>query len=160
MNNDIQNWKETTWQISPVLVSEDRDFIVTQFAVLERDPIEEYRKMLMQSRVKFPDGPSDKKSHMIALWDRLFRMVTGDQMGLLASSQTNGDKVKAIATIISSNSPAGRKWLTTRIAYRDDVPLCWCIPVDTAIGTSVKVELHKENALDIQKLYDEFTRAH
>jgi len=165
MNDKIQNWKDTTWQIRPALHMPELDPEAVQFAVLESDPIEDYRKVLLQRRDRFRRELSEEKdsrqrellkmAQMTGTWDRLFKSITGDQVYLLVPSRSERNQSLTRATLISSNGPEERRWLTTKIAYRNGTPTCWCIPLDTAIGKSVQVELRNENVLDPQKLYDE-----
>lgn len=89
------------------------------------------------------------------MWDLLFRAVTGDRVGLLVPFRSTKRDSVTRAFAMSSNSPAGRKWLTTKIAFRADIPTCWCIPIATAIDAPVQVELRHENVLDLARLYEE-----
>ncbi len=165
MHDKIDAWKDTTWQIHPTLDASELDPEVVQFAILESNPIEEYRTTLARGRDKFRDAIENEKdpaqreqlkqAQMTSMWDLLFKATTGDHVYLLVPFRNERDESRGRAFVISSNEPAGRKWLTTKVAYRDGVPTCWCIPVETEIGKSVKVELRKENAIDITKLYDE-----
>lgn len=169
MNDKIQNWKNTTWQIRPELHMPELDPEVVQFAVLESDPIEHYRKVLVHSRDRFRTELSEekdsgqrellKRAQMTGTWDRLFKSITGDQVYLLGPPRTERNQSLARATLISSNGPEGRRWVTTKIAYRNGTPTCWCVPVNTEIGKSVQVELRNENVLDPQKLYDELIQS-
>ena len=166
----IQNWKETSWQIHPILNMPELDPEAVQFALLPSDPLEHYRKILTGNAARIRREVEDEKDsmqrevvkrvRMTDTWDRLFKVTTGDQVHLLVAARSGKNEIITRTVVLSSNDPAGRKWLTTKIAYRDNKPICWCIPVDTAIGTSVGVELRHENAIDITKLYDEIVGAH
>ena len=165
MNDKIQNWKDTTWQTLPVLHMPELHPEAVQFAMFESDPIEDYRKILIQSRDRFRRELRDeedskqrellKRAQMTGTWDGLFKSIAGDRVYLLVPSRSRTNESLTRVTVISSNSPEGRKWLTTKIGCRDNMPTCWCIPVETAIGNSVQVELRNENAFDPQNLYDE-----
>lgn len=169
MIDKAQEWKNTTWQICPVLDVPGLEPEAVQFAVLGSDPIEDYRKSLMQVRDRFQkevDEEKDstlrerlKKVQMSSRWDFLFKVVTGDQVYLLGASRRPTKKsVTQRTCVISSNELGGRKWLTTKVVYHEDAPICWCIPVETAIGTSAEVHLRHENAFNMQKVYGEFIR--
>lgn len=165
MNDRIKNWKDITWQIRPTINMPQLDPEAVQFAVLDSDPIEDYRKSLMRNGDGFRKEVGDekdskrreqlKRTQMTTTWDLLFKATTGDLVYLLVPSRSKRNDSLARAFLISSNDQPGRKWLTTKIAYRDGSPICWSIPVDTIIGKSVDVELKTDNLLDLQKLYDE-----
>lgn len=165
MKDRVQNWKDSTWQIHPSLDMPELDPEVVQLAVFDSDPVEGYRTSLKRNGDRFRTELMDekdprqreslRKAHMTSMWDLLFRETTGDQVYLLAPSHSKRNAALARAFVISSSGAPGRKWLTTKVAYRADVPSCWSIPVDAAIGESRQVELSNENALDLRKLFDE-----
>ncbi len=169
MNNTIENWRNLTWQIRPALKMPDLDPEAVQFAVFDSDPIQSYRKSLGQNHERFrktleaePDPNRRnllKTSEVTTTWDQMFKATTGDQIYLLTPSQSKKNESLARTVLISSNAPAGRKWLTTKVAYRGQTPICWCIEVDTAIGKEVQVELRRENTVDLQQIYDQFMTA-
>ncbi len=57
---------------------------------------------------------------------------------------------------MSSNGPAGRKWLTSKVTWQDGKPICWCVPVDAEIGKEVGVELNPTNVIDLEALAGTF----
>ena len=61
MNDKIQNWKNTTWQIQPELDVPELDLEAVQFAVRESNPVEEYKKVLAQSRIRLQNELSEEK---------------------------------------------------------------------------------------------------
>ncbi len=169
MNRTIQDWKNRTWQIRPILSVSDLDPEAAQLALLDSDPIDGYRKALVQNRERFQreieteDDPSKrsllKRAQMTSAWDRLFQATAGDQIYLLVPSRTRIDESLTRTFLISSNDPAGRKWLATKVVFRGNRPTCWCVQVQTAIGKEVQVELRSDNALDLQQLYDQVVTA-
>ncbi len=166
MNQDIQDWKNSTWQIRPILSMPDLDPEAAQLAVLDSDPIDSYRKALVQNRERFrqeieaEDDPSKrsllKTAQMTSAWDRLFKATTGDQVYLLVPSRSRTNESLTRTFLISSNNPAGRRWLATKVVYHGNSPACWCVQVETVIGKEVQVELRGDNAIDLQRLYDQF----
>ncbi len=165
MNDRTQEWKESTWQISPTLNVPELEPAAVQFAVLESDPLEDYRKLLIKSRVQFRKEIEEerdaskreihKRVQMSVTWDGLFRDTHGDQVYLLTPSRSKANESRVRKTIVSSNSPQKRRWLTTKVADLGDRPVCWSIPLDTAIGKSIEVELQEENLFDLRKEYQE-----
>ena len=163
MSDKIRKWKETTWQILPRINMPSLDPQAVQFALFDSDPIDQYRKALLANRDRLrreiaaePDSMQReilRKAQMITTWDGLFRTITGDEVYLLVPSLSKTNESLSRALVVSSNSPAGRKWLTTKIAHCDDAPTCWCLPINTEIGKSVEIELQKENVFEIGKLY-------
>jgi len=169
MNDRIQAWKDSTWQIQPTLDMPALDPEAVQYAVLDSDPIEGFRMSLKQNRERFRKEIGEetdslqrellKRVQISGTWDRLFSVVPGDQVCLLVPSRSERNESLMRTTLIRSNGPAGRKWFATKIVYRDNAPMCWCIPVETAMGTSVQVEIRKENVLNITRLYEEIIGA-
>lgn len=169
MNDRLQEWKESTWRVSPALNVPGLDPETVQIAVLESDPIQNFRKLLRDSRSRFlkeiaeERDPSQRELHkkiqIGVTWDRLFQTTPGDHVYLLtpARSKTNESRVKK--TIISSNTPDGRRWLTTKVAELADRPVCWCIPFDATTGKSIEIDLRPENLLDLQKEYHQWVEA-
>jgi len=165
MDAKIQDWKESTWQIRPSLNMPDLDPEAVQFAVLDFDPIDAYRKALAQDieriRREIGEGTNAlqrglrKRVQMTGAWDRLFNAVTGDQVHLLVPGTSKKYESIVRSFVVSSNSSPGRKWVATKVVYKEDEPLCWCILVEAVIGTSVDVELRVENILDMKTLFEE-----
>ena len=83
-------------------------------------------------------------------WDSGFSSITGQDVGLL----TNCPGPNSSAIVVSSNGPAGKKWLVTKCVDIDLRPYCWCIPVEVKIGKHVFVTLDKNNTFDLQPPYD------
>ncbi len=165
MDAKIQHLKDSTWQIRPSLNMPDLDPEAVQFAVLDFDPIDAYRKALTLDAEKIQKDIGEEKNtlqrglrirvHMTGAWDRLFNAVAGDQVHLLVPSTSKKYESIVRSFVVSSNSSPGRKWVATKVVYKEDEPLCWCIPVEAVIGTSVDVELQVGNLLDIKSLFKE-----
>lgn len=163
MQERTQAWKDATWQIQPRLNMPELNSKAVQFAVLDSDPVEQFKKKLLLNRERFRqeiEGEKDplrremlKRAQMTATWDGLFRAVHGDQVYLLTPATSK--ELMARATLVSSNSPAGRKWFTTKVEYRENTLTCWCIPTDVSVGKSAEVELAKNNMFNIQRVYHE-----
>jgi len=163
MQDIPQRWKDSTWQIHPRLNMPESNFNAVQFAVLDSDPVEQFKKKLLHNRERFRKEidaerePSSremiKRAQMTATWDGLFRAVHGDQVYLLTPAKSK--ELMAKATLVSSNSPAGRKWFTTKVEYRENSLKCWCIPTDLTVGKSAEIELAKDNMFNIQHVYHE-----
>ena len=83
-------------------------------------------------------------------WDNCFKNVTGENVALL----TNRPGASSSGIVISSNEPAGKKWVVTKCVDIDQRPYCWCIPVDVKIGKQADVKLDKSNTFDLQTPYD------
>ena len=165
MDEKMKNWNDNTWQIQPELTMPELDPEVVQYALFESDPIEEYRSSLVRNRDKLRkilgqerDSKQQRRirvAQIFAAWDRLFKSITGDEVYLLFSSKgaKNGELMRL--TLISSSAPGGRRWLATKTSSGNGAPRCWCIPIETVVGQRMKIELRKENLLDVAKLYDE-----
>ena len=165
MEDRIREWKASTWQILPALDMPHLDPEAVQFAVLEEDPLERYKEVLQRNREVFQEKIDEeedparreilRRGQMAAAWDKVFASTTGEQLYLLvpARSAKYGNLVRTV--VISSSGPAGRKWLTTKIAYQAERPVCWCLPLETAIGSRVEARLGRENVLDLQSIYEQ-----
>lgn len=168
MDARIQHWKESTWQIRPSLNMPDLDPEAVQFAVLDFDPVDAYRNALTEDVEKIRKEIEEEKNasqrdlqqriHMTGAWDRLFNAVTGDQVHLLVPKTSKKYESIVRSFVVSSNSSPGRKWVATKVVYKEDEPLCWCVPVEAVIGASVDVELQVENLLDIKSLFEGIVR--
>lgn len=165
MQERMQEWKEGTWRIHPQLNMRELNSRAVQFAVLDSDPVEQFKKSLLQNRERFRkelEAERDtsrreltKRAHMTATWDGLFRAITGDHVYLLAPDNSASKELMATVTLISSNTPAGRKWFTTKVGHIKNSPVCWCIPQDVSVGKSTQVTLEKNNMLNLQAIYRE-----
>jgi len=165
MNEKISNWKDTTWQIRPILDMPELDPEAVQITVFDSDPCEDYRKIIIKNRDRFlkeieyeMDSMQRellKRAQMTNMWDSIFKATTGARVYLLGPPRSKKNESVSRSFILSSSDAAGQKWLTTKIVYHDDTPMCWCISVKTVIGASVEIQLRKENALDIKRLYDD-----
>ena len=166
MNNSIKNWKASTWRIRPALKMPDMDPEAVQIAILDSDLIENYRKTIVQNQDRLRKTIEDetdpnkrtllKTAQMTSMWDQLFSATTGDKVYLFVPSRTKINQSLARTFVISSSEPAGRKWLSAKVAYCAGRPTCWCIEVDTVIGKEVQVVFCNENTVDLSQLYDQF----
>jgi len=166
MNDAMNTWRESTWRIITSLDVPDLDPETVQFAILDADPVERYRDSLTRNRETLRQSLADesdldkrelmRQGQMTVTWDRLFSDVTGDRLYLLVPSRVKGSPLMMRGVFLSSNDTAGRKWLATKVAYRHQTPVCWCVPVETAIGREERVEVRSENTLDLKGLYDHF----
>ena len=84
---------------------------------------------------------------MTVTWDLGFRQVTGDKVYLLTSAP-------GITHVVSSNGPAGKKWIVSKIVYLKGAPACWCIPVVVETGKEVHVTLDEKNMFDLTAAFD------
>lgn len=169
MNDRIEEWKKTTWQIRPTLDFPELDPEVVQYAALGSDPIEEFRKLLRENRDRFlkevaeSRDPSQrellKRAQISVTWDGLFHTTPGDQVYLLIPSRSKNDPARVRKSLVSSNAPQGRRWLTTRVTILDDRPICWCIPFGAATGESVEIGLRQENLFDLWQEYQQCVEA-
>ena len=164
MEDRRQAWKDSTWQIHPRLNVPELNPKAVQFAVLDSDPVGQFKKKLLQNRERFRKEieaekeplPREllKKAQMTATWNSLFRAVHGDQVYLLAP-ESNPKESLTRGTLVSSNSPPGRKWFTTKVEYLENALTCWCVPTDVSVGKSAEIELAKNNRFNIQRTYHE-----
>lgn len=88
---------------------------------------------------------------MLVSWDFGFRKVTGDRLWLLTTRPRGSFG-------LSSNGPAGKKWIVTKTVHVKGKPVCWCIPIEVKTGHGVEVTLNAGNTFDLKTLYDKAMR--
>ena len=154
---DLERWKSQTWRIHPELDMPSGELQAVQFAIFDKDPVPGFTAQVKKSQ-KFNRQQLNKAGNeadrerlrpiqMAANWDRGFKSVTGDQLYMLANSL---DSVPSV----SSNSPAGKRWVATKTVRIDGKPTCWCIPVEVKTGEDIGVTFDKSNTFDLRSVYD------
>jgi hypothetical protein len=88
-----------------------------------------------------------RNAQISVVWDLAFRKITGDEVYLLTSAPRG-------SRTLSANSPAGKKWIATKLVMINRRPCCWCLPVQTRGGKEIPVVLNEENVLDLTGVYD------
>ena len=153
-NNEIMKWQATTWQIEFHLNMPGLEPEAVQYAVLDKDPVPAYIsqvKMLRQAYQQQIDQVDAKPwkdtmrlAQMRTSWDSGFKDITGANLNLLTKK----------GTVLSSEGPAGKKWIVTRTVDVEGRPVCWCIPVEVKIGEKIDISFDKSNTFDLQTPYD------
>jgi len=156
-----KQWKEitkvnaTTWQIEIHLDMPTLNPQAVQFAILDKDPALDYKAHLKRvttlNRQQLESADSEPWKKMLRYvqmkvdWDNGFNKVTGADLVLLTTPP---------GVVISSNGPAGKKWVVTKCRDIDGRPVCWSIPIEVKIGKRENVTLNKDNTFDLQTPYD------
>ena len=157
---EIAKMDATTWQLELRLNMPTMNPQAVQYAILDTDAALSYTAQLKRMRTSNRQmlANADTKSwkgmvryvQMKIDWDNGFGNVTGDNLNLL----TNRPGANSSGNVISSNGPAGKKWVVTKCVFIDNRPYCWCIPVEVSIGKRVYVTLNDSNVFDLRKPYD------
>jgi hypothetical protein len=176
VSDPFADFRRSTWQLHPRL-----DLAVTpkpalQYAILESNPLPGFRQRLVGPTIadvlaSLPDvAESDRRPMMTGLltgvWDRVFHDVPGDQVYLLDDHRVvhseepageNGVNVHMSATFsaVSSNGPAGQKWVVTKAVQHKDTVLAWAVLTTTTQGQMVTVTLNIDNAIDLHREWAE-----
>jgi hypothetical protein len=85
---------------------------------------------------------------MEVAWNAGFQKVTGDNLWLLTNP----------GNVLTSNAPAGKKWVIAKTVRIKEQPVCWSIPIEVKIGKPVNVTLNKSNTLDLRTPYNDVMR--
>ncbi|WP_146395932.1 hypothetical protein [Pseudobythopirellula maris] len=155
--DDVDRWRQSTWQIALDLNTPNLVPAAVQWTVLDNDPLADFSDSVRTSQSNYHSrlsGASDdtrekliRLSEMTVNWDLGFRQVTGDKVYLLTSAP-------GVAHTFSSNSPAGKKWIVSKIVRLKGAPVCWCIPVAVETGKEVRVTLDEKNIFDLAAAFD------
>lgn len=145
--NQIREWESTTWRLSINLKSRKVHGGAVQFAIMEKDPRDSFRKdykKLKERAVaeKRYDAESEFSIKLVA-WDVQFRDINGDEVYLLVKGDMNG---------FSSNKPDGQYYLVTKATVIKDKPAVWFIPVKAKTGEERKIDLEDGNILYLDDL--------
>lgn len=129
-----------------------------QWTVLDEDPVPGFKERVekmatfYRKRLRDANDPERAKiirqSQMEVSWDLGFESVTGDKVYLLTSAPN-------VSHSLSSNAPAGKKWIVTKTVNVKGEPVCWCLPVATEIGKMIEVTLAEDNTFDLAGTFDE-----
>ncbi len=128
-----------------------------QLAVFNEDPLLEFVQRLERNRgtrAAFVNAAPAQQQDQVrnaqisVVWDLAFRKITGDEVYLLTPAPQG-------SLTLSANSPAGKKWIATKVVMINQRPICWCLPVQTKAGKEIPVVLNGENILDLTGIYNE-----
>ena len=133
-----------------------------QFAFFDEDPIPaffaEIKRMPRSLRKEWNQPNSDGLQETVnaapieLYWDRGFREITGDRVGLLQ----NGFP-KPVGGFYSG--AVGKKWVVTKAVTVNGKLVCWCLPiepkpVDPKALEKASVDLNEKNMIDLRSLFD------
>ncbi len=128
-----------------------------QVAVFNEDPLLGFRQRLERNRGTHaafvnaaPAQQKDQARHVqiSVVWGAAFRKITGDEVYLLTPGPRGSLQ-------LSANTPAGKKWIATKVVMINQRPCCWCLPVQTKGGQEIPLVLNGENILDLTGVYEE-----
>ncbi|MCL5280325.1 MAG: hypothetical protein M1376_10510 [Planctomycetes bacterium] len=127
-----------------------------QLAVFNEDPLAEFVQRLERNRgtraALVNAAPAQQRdrvrdTQISVVWNLTFRKITGDEVYLLTL-------VPQGSLQLSANTPAGKKWIATKVVMINQRPCCWCLPVQTKRGKEIPLVLNGENVLDLTGVYD------
>ncbi|HOP31672.1 MAG TPA: hypothetical protein PKZ64_19025 [Spirochaetota bacterium] len=143
----VNEWKRTTWRLNILLKSEKVRGGAVQFAIIESDPREafkkDYKKLKDRSIEEKRYDADTELSLAFVAWDIQFRGVNGDEVYLLLKGDMNG---------FSSNKPDKRYYLVTKAALVNEKPCVWFIPLKVKTGNEQDVTLSDSNVIYLQDL--------
>lgn len=142
-----QNWGIAITLDTPNLIPP-----AVQWAIFDSDPLPGFENRIrsmrdyMEKRLQSIDDPAMEKKERDVLkkvsWDKGFQRITGDLVNLLTTAPNTSYGM-------SSNAPAGKKWIVSKIVQINGEPICWCLPIEVKPGPYMKVTLSEENAFDL-----------
>jgi hypothetical protein len=155
----VQRWKSSTWRITLNLDAPNLVPPVVQFAIFDEDPVPGFRARLkkmqtyLQEQLLRTENKAKKElarsSLMSVNWDLGFKRVTGDKLYLLKS---------APFTSMTSNSPAGKKWIVTKTVRIKGKPVCWCMTAEVKMGEQTEVIFTEDNVFGLEDVLDTVMR--
>jgi hypothetical protein len=142
---------EESWRVRLVLDAAAIHTPAIQFAIFTDDPKARFAAELrmrgdsLRSLAERPEGDTDALAGTLsAIWNGLFRAVTGDRVALLFPAPHEHGYM--------SNEAPGPKWLATTTARGPWGARSWCVPFEAVPGRVVTIELDATNALDLAAL--------
>ncbi len=158
---DIKQWRGKNWRLRINLDMPELDPPVVQYSYLDHDPTSEFiaqvktmrgfNRMQLEKAIGETRKEQVRGIQMLVSWDFGFRKVTGDRLWLLTTRPRGSFG-------LSSNGPAGKKWIVTKTVHVKGKPVCWCIPIEVKTGHGVEVTLNAGNTFDLKTLYDKAMR--
>jgi TolB protein len=162
----VEQWRQSTWQLSVQLDAPALVPPAVQFAVFDKDPLPGFaaKTKRMQSYRRSQQGQAEdedekqiqRNSAMTVHWDLGFKEVSGDQLYLLTARRGKRGSSQS-GHIISSNGPDGKKWVVTKVVQMKGKPVCWYLPVEVKTGAEIKVTLSEDNLFDLAAAFDAAT---
>lgn len=142
---EIAKIEKETWAITIDTDVDDIYPAAIQYAIVGEDPIPifkvNYEKLSSNDNLK-----DDYSVTIMVSWDSMFRIVPGDELGLLSAKSEGQFSMR-------SGEPEGKKWLITKVVTKSNgAILCWCIPIEVKTGEVYTVKLDDGNYLDLEKL--------
>lgn len=141
-------WKTARWQLNVLLKSESVYGGAVQFALLDYDPGDDFRKQYFRIMVmiiqKEKDYDIDRDNvNLTVSWDIEFRNVKGHELYILFRNDL---------IVLSSSMPEKKYYVVTKTAMINDRPCVWIIPVTGKTGTEQDVILDDSNAVYLDVL--------
>ncbi len=156
-DEDIERWKLSTWRMALSLDAPSLVPPAVQWTIFDEDPVPGFRarakRMKGYHAEQLERAEDDAKkqlarsSQMAVSWDLGFKEVAGDKVYLLTSAP-------GVSHGFSSNTPAGKKWIATKIAQIKGKPVCWYIPVTVETGKEIQIMLTEDNMFDLESAFD------
>lgn len=160
---EIASWKAKTWRIGFQLNTPDTGPQAVQYTILDHDPapgyLAEVKRMQEFYRQQLEKADTEawreqhRRAQMQVSWNAGFQDVSGDRLWLLVRHPDGGSR--SYSNVMSSNGPAGKKWVVTKAASAEGRVVCWCIPVEVKTGEDVQVTFNQGNTFDLLAGYDE-----
>ncbi len=156
-DEDVERWKISTWQMTLNLDTPNLVPPAVQWAVFDKDPLPGFRARVKRMKgyhteqLERAGDDANKElarsSQMTVSWDLGFKEVTGDKVYLLTSAPD-------VSHGFSSNTPAGKKWIATKIVQIKGKPVCWYIPVTVETGKEIRIMFTEDNMFDLESAFD------
>ncbi|MBP7053790.1 MAG: hypothetical protein KBE65_22490 [Phycisphaerae bacterium] len=152
----VLHGEEATWTLEQSLDMPELDPPAVQWAIVDENPLSDFIQRLEKNRRGLAtrvNVATDRQRDAVRYaqisvnWDIGFRKITADNLYLLTPAPRGTFSLRA-------NTPAGTKWVVTKVVTIDKKPFCWCVPIEAKGGRSIPVVLNKESILDLTQVYD------
>jgi hypothetical protein len=130
------------WQLQLELQAPHAHVPAVQWAIFDRDP----RPLFRAEVARFHGAYPGRAVPLTVLWDRLFGIIPGDHVHLLAPSPQ--------MVLVKSDGTPGRKWIVTKSFRRGGEAYSWCLPFEAVGGELTAVLLDDTNDRRLAELAD------
>ncbi len=149
-----KHWKMKIMLEAPNLAAQE-----LQFVILDEDPIPLVINEIEKSGNLIKRRSSETTDSVLPIIF-IYAQITAIWNSIIANEvEEKGNRsflLKAGSPQwIAANTPPGKKWIVTKVVtFKDELyPICWSVPIETTIDSTVKVSLSELNYIRLDELY-------
>lgn len=154
-DEEMAEYEKTAWTLDIKLDMPELAPAAVMWALFDENPIPAYKESLVnlkdiynqlyESENDEEQLPYIQQAQLKASWSTCFIKIPGDKIYLLTS---------VLHHSLTSKTNPGKRWIVTRLRFIDGEPICWMIPIELEIGSTIEVVLSKENMFDLTELFN------